>query len=163
MHTELRIGAGGRPILELAARSIGGLCARALRFGAGISLEEVIIRHALGRGWTAPREPQASGVMMLPIRSAGVLEGVSGQEGPSPSKESSVSRSPSPPADPVIPLPEGDRYLGFIFARGPTPACRGALRRAEACLDVASVRLTRRHGRPEDRPCARRLGRCESC
>ena len=68
-------------ILELAARSIGGLCARALRFGAGVSLEEVIIRHALGMGLDGlTRESQASGVMMLPIRSAGVLDHVSGQE-----------------------------------------------------------------------------------
>ncbi len=64
----------------MAARSVGGLCARALRFGAGVSLEEVIIRHAVGAGLgELSREAQASGVMMLPIRSAGVLEGVSGR------------------------------------------------------------------------------------
>ncbi len=68
VHAELRIGPGGAvTILELAARSIGGLCARALRFGAGVSLEEVIVRHALGMGLDGlTRESQASGVMMLP-------------------------------------------------------------------------------------------------
>ena len=51
VHAELRIGpSGAATVLELAARSIGGLCARSLRFGAGVSLEEVIIRHALGHG-----------------------------------------------------------------------------------------------------------------
>ena len=81
VHAELRVGADGRPVvIEVAARSIGGLCARALRFGAGVSLEEVIVRHAVGAGLDGlRRETQASGVMMLPIRAAGMLEKVSGQ------------------------------------------------------------------------------------
>ena len=48
VHAELRINSGGVWILEVAGRSIGGLCSRALRFGAGMSLEMLIIRHALG-------------------------------------------------------------------------------------------------------------------
>jgi biotin carboxylase len=139
VHAELRIGpSGAMIILELAARSIGGLCARALRFGAGVSLEEVIIRHALGMGLGGlTRESQASGVMMLPIRSAGVLDHVSGQER-ALAIEGVVGLDVSiPPGHSVVPLPEGDRYLGFIFARGPTPqAVETALRQAEACLDV---------------------------
>src|ERR1039458_2082 len=81
VHAELRVGADGRPVvIEVAARSIGGLCSRALRFGAGVSLEEVIVRHAVGFGLDGlRRETQAAGVMMVPIRAAGVLEKVSGQ------------------------------------------------------------------------------------
>jgi biotin carboxylase len=139
VHIELRVGAAGVvTVLELAARSIGGLCARALRFGAGVSLEEVIIRHALGLGLDGlARESQAAGVMMLPIRSAGVLEEVSGQER-ALAVEGIVGVEISIAAGrPVIPLPEGDRYLGFLFARGPTAKIvEDALRRAEACLDV---------------------------
>jgi biotin carboxylase len=139
VHAELRIGtAGALMILELAARSIGGLCARALRFGAGVSLEEVIIRHALGLGLDGlARETQASGVMMLPIRSAGVLDRVSGQERALAidgvvGVEISIASG-----RPVVALPEGDRYLGFVFARGPTAQdLEDALRRAEACLEV---------------------------
>ena len=139
VHVELRIGPGSAvTILELAARSIGGLCARALRFGAGVSLEEVIIRHALGIGLSGlTREPQASGVMMLPIRAAGVLDHVSGQQRALAVEgvvglDISIASGRS-----VVPLPEGDRYLGFIFARGTTPQfVEAALRRAEACLDV---------------------------
>jgi biotin carboxylase len=139
VHVELRIGPDGTvTILELAARSIGGLCARALRFGAGVSLEEVIIRHALGMGLDGlTRETQASGVMMLPIRAAGVLDHVSGQERALAvdgvvGLDISIKSGSS-----IVPLPEGDRYLGFIFARGATPQfVEGALRRAEACLDV---------------------------
>jgi biotin carboxylase len=139
VHAELRIGpADELTVLEVAARSIGGLCARALRFGAGVSLEEVIIRHAIGAGLDGlSREAQASGVMMLPIRSAGVLERVSGlSDARSVDGVAGVEIS-IPVGRPVIPLPEGDRYLGFVFAHGPEPAdVELALRRAEAVLDV---------------------------
>jgi biotin carboxylase len=139
VHIELRIGAAGAvTILELAARSIGGLCARALRFGGGLSLEEVIVRHALGLGLDGlAREPLASGVMMLPIRSAGVLEAVSGQERALAIEGVVGVEISIAPGRPVIPLPEGDRYLGFLFARGPTAKIvEDVLRRAEACLEV---------------------------
>ena len=139
VHAELRVGADGRPVvIEVAARSIGGLCARALRFGAGVSLEEVIVRHAVGFGLDGlRRETEASGVMMLPIRAAGVLHKVSGQvEALAVDGVVGVEITISA-GRPVIPLPEGDRYLGFVFARGPTPAdVELALRRAEAALDV---------------------------
>jgi len=139
VHAELRVGADGRPVvIEVAARSIGGLCSRALRFGPGISLEEVIVRHAVGAGLDGlRREAQASGVMMLPIRAAGVLVKVSGQA-EALAVDGVVGLEISIPAGrPVVPLPEGDRYLGFVFARGPTPAdVELALRRAEAALDV---------------------------
>jgi len=153
VHAELRIGpAGELTVLEVAARSIGGLCARALRFGAGVSLEEVIIRHAVGAGLDGlSRESQASGVMMLPIRSAGVLEGVSGLSD-ALSVDGVVGVEISIPLGrPVIPLPEGDRYLGFVFARGPHPAdVELALRRAEASLDVV-VRPAPGRARPDCR------------
>ena len=139
VHAELRVGADGRlVVIEVAARSIGGLCARALRFGAGVSLEEIIVRHAVGAGLDGlRRETQASGVMMLPIRAAGMLEKVSGQAEALAvdgvvGLEITISAGRA-----VVPLPEGDRYLGFVFARGPTPAdVELALRRAEAALDV---------------------------
>ncbi|MHB2027385.1 MAG: ATP-grasp domain-containing protein [Acidimicrobiales bacterium] len=139
VHFEFRIGPDGAvTILELAARSIGGLCSRALRFGAGVSLEEVIIRHALGLGLEGlARESRASGVMMLPIRVAGVLEEVSGQERALAIDGVVGLEISIAPGRPVVPLPEGDRYLGFIFARGPTPQfVEEALRGAEACLEV---------------------------
>jgi biotin carboxylase len=139
VHAELRVGADGRPVvIEVAARSIGGLCARSLRFGAGVSLEEIIVRHAIGAGLGGlRRETRASGVMMLPIRATGMLKQVSGQA-EALAVEGVVGLEISIPAGrAVVPLPEGDRYLGFVFARGPTPAdVELALRRAEAALDV---------------------------
>ena len=81
VHAELRVDGDRVTLLELAARSIGGLCSRALRFGAGVSLEEVILRHALDQPLDGlDRADAASGVMMLPIPRAGVLHEVRGQE-----------------------------------------------------------------------------------
>ena len=139
VHAELRVGGDSRlVVIEVAARSIGGLCARSLRFGAGVSLEEVIVRHAVGAGLDGlRRETQASGVMMLPIRAAGVLQKVSGQA-EALAVDGVVGVEITIPAGrAMVPLPDGDRYLGFVFARGPTPAdVELALRRAEAALDV---------------------------
>jgi biotin carboxylase len=118
IHAELRVDGDRVSILELAARSIGGLCSRALRFGAGVSLEEVILRHALGLGLDdVARESAASGVMMIPIPRAGLLGEVDGlQEARAVEGilgvEITIARG-----RPVVPLPEGDRYLGFMFAR----------------------------------------------
>src|SRR5439155_23311053 len=77
IHAEARIIEESVVVLEVAARSIGGLCSRALRFGAGISLEEVIVRHALGLDTgDLHRTNKAAGVMMIPIASSGVLRSV---------------------------------------------------------------------------------------
>ena len=138
VHAELRVGGDTVTLLELAARSIGGLCSRALRFGAGVSLEEVILRHALG----APldeleRADAASGVMMIPIPRAGVLREVRGQEAARAvpgivGLEISVAHGRE-----VVPLPEGDRYLGFVFARGDRPEdVEQSLRAAHAALEI---------------------------
>ena len=138
VHAELR-GDGDRVVvLELAARSIGGLCSRALRFGAGISLEAVVLRHALGLPLAdLRREAAASGVMMIPIPGAGTLEAVHGQDDARAVPGVVGLEITIAPGRPVQPLPEGDRYLGFIFARGSTPdAVEDALRASHACLDI---------------------------
>ena len=138
IHAELRTGGERVWMLEVAARSIGGLCSRSLRFGVGVSLEEVILRHALGLPLgDLRREAAASGVMMLPIPRAGVLREVRGQDEARAvpgiaGLEISIGRG-----RPVRPLPEGDRYLGFLFARGETPAeVEQALRTAHARLEI---------------------------
>jgi biotin carboxylase len=136
VHAELRLGPAGPVVLEVAARTIGGLCARALRFGAGTSLEELVVAHAVGLPIDAAvRESRASGVMMLPIPRAGILHGVSGVEDARavPGVEDVVVTAPV--GRELVPLPEGDAYLGFLFARGETPgAVEAALREAHRRL-----------------------------
>jgi biotin carboxylase len=138
IHAELRINERGAWILEVAARSIGGLCGRTLRFGAGISLEELILRHAAGLELPPhEREGAAAGVLMLPIAEAGILREVRGRAAAEAVPGIDGLRITIPLGEPIVPLPEGDRYLGFMFARGTTPeVVENALREAWARLEV---------------------------
>jgi len=136
IHAELRENERGPFVLEVAARSIGGLCSRTLSFGTGLSLEELILCHALGRPLESlERERRAAGVMMIPIPRAGRLAAVHGaDEAAAVDGVEEVAITMHPGQD-VIPLPEGWQYLGFIFARAETPAAvEQALRRAHARL-----------------------------
>jgi biotin carboxylase len=140
IHAELRLSPEGPRILEIAARSIGGLCGRALRFGVGVTLEELILRHALGlRAEPPARERRAAGVLMLPIRKQGVLEEVHGIDAAKavPLIEDVVVTAHL--REEIVPLPEGASYLGFAFARGETPeqveaALRAAGKKIEAVV-----------------------------
>ena len=137
VHAELRVNDRGPWVIELAARSIGGLCSRVLRFGAGVRLEELIVRHALGLPIESlEREQRPAGVMMIPTPKAGILRAVHGLDearGVAGIDEVTISIAIGREA---IPPPEGYRYLGFLFARADTPeAAEAALREAHACLD----------------------------
>jgi biotin carboxylase len=141
VHAELRLNDDGAFPIDIAARSIGGLCSRTLTFGTGMSLEELVLRHAIGE--TVPtyeREARAAGVMMIPIPAAGTLRAVHGKpEAEAVPLIDSVTISIHLGSR-VVPLPEGSEYLGFIFARGDTPdAVESALRAAHAHLrfDIA--------------------------
>ena len=138
VHAELRVHDQGVRVLELAARSIGGLCSRALRFGAGVSLEQLILRHALGLDVDdLARESMAAGVMMIPIPGTGRLVEVGGQAQAHAVEGIEGLRITIPRGRSVVPLPEGDRYLGFLFARGLTAeAVERSLREAHARLRV---------------------------
>jgi biotin carboxylase len=136
VHVELRVNDQGPWILEIAPRSIGGLCSRALRFGDGISLEELILRHAIGFDVASlEREKCAAGVMMIPIPQAGILREVRGQDEARSVPGIEEIRLTIPPGQELIPLPEGNKYLGFIFARGERPEI------VEAALREAHRRL----------------------
>ena len=136
IHAELRVNARGPCVLEVAARSIGGLCSRTLTFGTGLSLEELILCHALGRPLQSlERERRAAGVMMIPIPRAGRLAAVHGTDEAAAIQNVDEVTITMHPGQAVIPLPEGWQYLGFIFARADTPAAvEDALRRAHARL-----------------------------
>jgi biotin carboxylase len=123
IHAELRLAArrGQRPtMLELAARSIGGLCSRALRFLDGASLEQLVLANALGARVTPHRLTGAAGVLMLPVEGAGVLQAVHGRADAAAVPGITGLSMTTPVGQTVSSLPEGDRYLGFLFAEGAT-------------------------------------------
>jgi biotin carboxylase len=136
VHAELRINDEGVWLIEMAGRSIGGLCSTVLEFGAGISLEEIILRHAVGAALpTATRMDHAAGVMMIPIPRGGMLRGVTGIEEAAAVPGVTGVDITAPLHQPLVPLPEGASYLGFIFAQGRTPDdVESALRSAHAAL-----------------------------
>jgi len=137
VHIEIRITPGGDcHVVEVAPRTIGGLCGRTIRLAAGVRLEEVVLTHALGGGASAvPGEVPPAGVMMLPIPGAGTLRAVHGVEAARSLPNVAEVAITVPVGARLVPLPEGDRYLGFLFARGPDPAA------VEATLRAAHARL----------------------
>jgi biotin carboxylase len=160
VHAEFRLNESGVWPIEVAPRSIGGLCARALRFGAHkdgqrMSLEELLLRHALDLpGSDASREATASGVMMIPVPSSGIFEGVTGEEAarmiPGISELVITARL----HDYIAAWPEGSSYLGFLFATGATAEeVEGSLRTAHKRLTFEfTPRL------PVEHPVSRRVG-----
>ena len=144
VHAELRLtpaAAKARPtpvIVEVAARTIGGLCGRMLRFGLDMSLEELVIRHAAGLPLrTTTRQSAAAGVMMLPVPAAGVFEGVQGRKEALSVAGIEDLVMTTALGSQVRPLPESDRYLGFLFARARAPEeVEAALRKAHERLRI---------------------------
>jgi len=137
VHAELRYNERGPWLIELAARPIGGRCSAVLRFGEGVTLEELILRHALGMPIPSlVREKAAAGVMMIPIPGAGVLREVRGVAEAKAVPLVEDVQITAHPGERLVPFPEGSRYPGFIFARGERPSA------VEAALRESHRRLT---------------------
>jgi biotin carboxylase len=138
LHAECRVTAAGEIyVLELAARPIGGLCSRVLTFDNGASLEEVLLRHAVGeRVVTIARESRGAAVMMMPIPRRGQYRGVAGDAAAREVAGVTEVRITAKVGQLLEPLPEAGSYLGFIFARGDSAAV------AEAAVRAAYARLT---------------------
>ena len=148
VHGEFRVNENGVWVIELAARAIGGRCSRTLDFPSGMSLEELILRHAL-RMPLPPltRQEQAAGVMMLPIPYGGRLREVRGQAEARAVPGVEELTITAEPGDELVPLPEGTRYLGFLLARGTTPevverSLRDAHRRLTVVISAAPPTAT---------------------
>lgn len=142
IHAECRVNDAGVWILEVAARTIGGLCGRLLRFGTGYGLEELVLQHVLGARPDTRSEAGGAGVLMIPIPQAGILRRVEGvlaaQRVPYVEEVVIDVRE----GYELVPLPEGASYLGFIFARASSSAeAEAALRAAHACLRVVVAPL----------------------
>lgn len=137
VHAELRVNERGAWMLEVAGRSIGGLCSQILRFGVDASLEELILRQACGLPLeTTSRAGRAVGVMMIPIPAKGILQRVAGVEAAASIAGVTGVEITARTGYPITPLPEGESYLGFIFAQGESPA------QVEASLRDAHETLT---------------------
>jgi hypothetical protein len=146
VHAECRVNEGGVYVLEVAARPIGGICSRALRFRSGhspafddVSLEELLLRHALGEDVSGyAREPRASGVMMIPIPRRGIYRRVEGVDAALAVIGVGDVRITAKPDAPIVPLPEGRSYLGFIIANATEPSTVDRVHReSHACLHFA--------------------------
>ena len=136
VHAEFRLDGNQAHLLEVAARTIGGLCSRTLRFGTGMSLEEVVLRHAGHHEVPSlARETAAAGVFMIPVPAAGTLQGVSGLQEARQTPGVVEVVLTVPVGEEVRPLPEESCPLGFLFARGPEPGeVEESLRAAHASL-----------------------------
>lgn len=142
IHAECRINEKGVWILEVAARTIGGLCGRLLSLGTGYSLEELVLLHAMGKRVEIKTLDSAAGVLMIPIPGAGILKRVEGileaQRIPFIKDVMVEVRD----GYELIPLPEGNSYLGFIFAEAATvKETEQALRDAHNCLNIVLAPL----------------------
>ncbi|MEE8406978.1 MAG: ATP-grasp domain-containing protein [Acidimicrobiia bacterium] len=139
VHIELKIHNGRASVLEVAARSIGGLCSRSLSFGLmGTTLETLILRNAVGMDKPElRREQHASGVLMIPIPRSGILSSIEGiDQARTIPHITGVDITINVGSDILAP-PEGDRYLGFVFARADTPdTVESALRKAKNTISV---------------------------
>jgi biotin carboxylase len=139
VHAECRVNSGGVFVLEVAARPIGGLCARTLRFerpGQAIGFEDLLLLHAAGlptMEWR--REPLSAAVMMIPIPRSGTFRRVDGVDAAAAVRYVDEIHITAKPDQQLLALPEGASYLGFIFARATTA------RDAEAALRDAHARL----------------------
>lgn len=135
IHAEMRVNAQGVWLLEIAARSIGGLCGRMLRHALGMSLEELILRQALDLPLTEANPGAASGVMMIPVPQHGIFHGVRGLEPALAVAGIGGIEITASPGQLIAPPPDGASYLGFIFAQGGAPeAVESALRSAHRQL-----------------------------
>jgi len=136
IHAELRVNDAGPWIVEVAGRSIGGLCSTILQFGTNMTLEELILRYAIGEEIAGiSRDGHAVGVMMIPIPHSGMLRGYSGCEEAAAVPGITGIEITAKLHTPIVALPEGASYLGFIFARGEDPAwVEARLREAHARL-----------------------------
>lgn len=139
VHIELMVSGDKVSVIEVAGRSIGGLCSRSLSFGLmDTSLESLILRNAIGRDKPElRRSPNASGVLMLPIPSAGTLIGFDGVDEVRDDEAVTGIEITARAGDEVAPPPEGGRYIGFVFAEGNTPeAVEMVLKRAMDTIEV---------------------------
>ncbi len=143
VHAELRIDGNGKAwVLEVAARTIGGECARLVELVTGQALEKLVLAQLLNMALPSMEFSGGAGVLMIPIPRAGILrriEGISAARAVSGIKELVISVRDG---HELVPLPEGSSYLGFIYAVADSAAeAEAALREAHGHLKIVTAPL----------------------
>jgi biotin carboxylase len=142
VHAEVKIHDDQVWFMEMASRTIGGQCAQLLTYATGLSLEEIVIQQAAGFEVHINEAQNAAGVLMIPIKERGLLRRVEGILAASKIEYIEDIEISIQEGYELIPLPEGDSYLGFIFARAPTPELADqALRKAYNALTIITSPL----------------------
>lgn len=137
VHAECRLRESHVYLIEMAARTIGGLCSDILEYGLGCSLEEVVLKQAIGRGTEETFSETAAGVLMIPVTQHGILKRIEGLLEAGKIEFIEDINIQLRDGYELIPLPEGNSYLGFVFAKAPSISqVEQALRDAHACLNV---------------------------
>ena len=137
VHAECRLRDSKAYLIEMAARTIGGLCSDILEYGLGCSLEEVVLRQSIGQAVDSSFSETSAGVLMIPVPSKGILKRVEGLLEAGKVEYIEDINIQLRDGYELIPLPEGNSYLGFVFAKAPSfELVEKALRQAYACLNV---------------------------
>lgn len=135
IHAECRINDTGIYVIELAARTIGGLCAKMFEYGTGYGLEQLVLANAMGERLPVQRQNHGMGVLMIPIPKAGLLKRINGLAAARAVPDITDLQMTVSPGHELIPLPEGNSYLGFIFSQAADAAT------AEKALRTAHEKL----------------------
>jgi biotin carboxylase len=138
VHAEFRIEKEAINLLEIAPRSIGGYCSKIFKFHPEATLEELILRQSLGMKISHfEKENKSEGVFMLPVPKAGILKNVGRIEEALQVDGIEDIEITIPVGRRVVPLPEGNQYLGFMFAKGKDPSSvESSLREAFSILEL---------------------------
>mgnify|MGYP001817383468 FL=1 len=146
IHAECRIDSHDKVwILEIASRTIGGDCARMLD-NENFGIEELAISLAIDSPIDISMPELARGVMMIPIRKQGLLKRVEGMLDAKRVEHIDSIDVIIPQGHELIPLPEGNQYLGYIFASAETPEqATEAIRKAHDKLDFITAPVFKIH------------------
>jgi len=137
VHAECRLREQDVYLIEMAARTIGGLCSDILEYGLGCSLEDIVLKQAIGEPSNSMFSDIAAGVLMIPVPSQGILKRVEGLLEANKVEFIEDINIQLRDGYELIPLPDGNSYLGFVFAKAPSfSQVETALRKAYSCLNV---------------------------
>lgn len=137
VHAELRLNGDEIYIIEIAARTIGGECAKLVEFASNRSLESIVIEYAMGINADTVTLESAAGVMMIPTPRSGILRRLEGVLNAQSVKNIKSVNLAIREGHELVTLPEGASYLGFIFATAETPeSVESALRSAYEKLKI---------------------------